>query len=457
VHEERELVFDATGLVVLSADAPMMRGDELVAALEAPGGGLAVGRRQLYQFEQGSWTAYPYSRESPRKLSVNGALFVGSDLFLVGDRGLLLRRRDARNFDRVVLDGLDPRTRGLDWLGAWATPSGHRLYVRAGYDRLLQIELESGHTRIFHVPRQGSGSAASAAGRPLITGRAGSADDEVLLVMGRGVYFFDGRELRPLASFDEDISQIAFAGPERVSVKVGDALVDLPLTGAEEDHVQLGALSPHDERALAAAQRREAYRRQQQQMLAADTFWFPTLRVAPGVQVELGDESFGRRESKQTHFAMDLGLGVLLAPPSGDKYERGHGVEPVEAWFWPELGYTWSPGAPGFAHAAFLGLGFGVGNDFVAGYYKPRGVLGFGPGEAGLAPMVTQAPGGLGPEDRLFPGLRHGLSAQLAWGTLGAEVSHGMVWADGMHHDLRFSLDVNLAPLIWAAILWGTL
>src|SRR5690606_20823020 len=107
---------------------------------------------------------------------------------------------------------------------------------------------------------------------------------------------------------------------------------------------------------------------------------------------------------------------------------------------WPELGYAYSGDPRGLGHGVFAGLGFGVGNDFVAGYYKPRLVGG-----------AFDRGGGLG--------LRHGVSAQAFWGAVGLELSHGLAFAGtvaeaaGPTHDLRLSLDVNLVPIVWAIIL----
>ena len=288
------------------------------------------------------------------------------------------------------------------------------------------------------------------------------------MVMGEGVYHFDGREVLPLAKFDAPVESVAFAGVDQVSVRVDGETTQLPLAPLRANALEgpeLADLNPQDGRALAANERRELYRAQQKAMLGADTFWFPSFRVSPGVAFPIGsrvpqdgpgDDSEapdGDAAARGPHYAMDLAAGVLLAPPSGDKYLRGHGVRSIEAWFWPEIGYTWRPDAPGFEHAATAGLGFGVGNDFLAGYYKPRGVLGM----RGLFGDDAMGEGGDQGMRRLFPGMRHGVSAQALWGAVGLEASHGMVFADGVHHDLRLSLDINLAPWVWAAILWGSL
>ena len=125
----------------------------------------------------------------------------------------------------------------------------------------------------------------------------------------------------------------------------------------------------------------------------------------------------------------------------GDLAAAGHcAVERgATTWFWPEIGYAYASHPRRGRNMATMGVGFGFGNDLVAGFYTPRFVVGSARGESAV-------------------GLRHGVGVHGGWGILGLEFQHGMVHVQdrGLEHDLRGLVSLNLAPLIWLAIVAGT-
>jgi hypothetical protein len=160
--------------------------------------------------------------------------------------------------------------------------------------------------------------------------------------------------------------------------------------------------------------------------------WMPSLRVSPGVNVALGDTGPASRAS----FGVEVDAGALIAPPA---FRRdGREMKPGP-WVWPMVGYQWIA-TPGVGHGVSSGLGVGYGTDFFAVFYTPRFVL-----------------GGLGSDDGIDPGVRHGPSLQGFWGTLGLELTHGMHFRATTRHDVRAALNVNVAMIVFLIGRWARL
>ena len=132
----------------------------------------------------------------------------------------------------------------------------------------------------------------------------------------------------------------------------------------------------------------------------------------------------------RTSFSLDAGAGVLIAP-----------FEPTDDptfWVWPQAGYTLDTHPDHVHHGAYLANGFGVGSSIIAGYYTPGFLVG-------------------GSDGDLMVGFRHGVSAQALWGAVGVEFRHQFQGVGGSpEHDLGLMFSLNLAPLIWMAIVFGS-
>ena len=462
-------------------DAPLVFGDEERARLwdEVGGRGWLFAEKRWYVYDAAAqtWTSHPW----PKDFSALDASFVGEDLYVVGESGGLLRRVDERHFDRRVISGVDPRTRRLDFQRIWARPSGDRMWILAGLDRLVAVDLPSGVSVVYPIP-VADGGAHAAAGQPCLIGRVdegGEGGDVVVVSTGPAIYRHRHGEVVHLASMDASVEALAFA-PDGVSVEArlaeapldGAPLGDEAADGSSDDpstdagdatrastdarstlestthNVSLeppardeGApLSRDDDRLMDAMSRRDNRSENLRKGPAAETFWFPSLRISPGIDM--------RFDEPRASYGMEVGLGVMLAPRTDRDPDFRHGSRATALWLWPELGYAYAADARGLGHGLFAGLGVGVGNDFVTGYYKPRVVVGAFDRGAEF-------------------GFRHGLSAQTFWGVVGLELSHGMAFGRlppevvaatdatdaRTRHDLRLALDVNLVPLVWAVIL----
>ena len=404
--------FAGAGSAALRASAPLVFGEKVIAAHRRGDGGVLIGKKALYRVDgAGAWTTTAWAEGFEPGVSFE----LGADLWVTGTPGGLWRIA-PEGVEALELSGLRRATLELPWRAAWPDATSAEVWVLADYQRLLRISIDDAQVRSYRVPAAAQGQ--RGAGPIRMEGRRLEGETQLLLSIGPRVFVWREGELRELESLPANPERLELGpGPDEGRARVGETAVPLSLGPREEGP----ELSEIDEGPL-GFQARVKTRRP-----ADSPFWFPTLRVSPAVEL--------RFASPVPAFGLELGVGTLLAPPSGRGPERRHATKTVEAWFWPELGYSWSSDARSLGHAAFAGVGFGVGNDFVAGYYKPRVLV--------------------GAFDRgVDPGLRHGVSAQAFWGALGLELSHGMAFAEaGVGHDLRVSLDLNLLAIGFALIL----
>lgn len=417
--------------------APLVLGETIIAAhWDAQHGGTLVGEKRLYVVrEDGTWRA----REWPDEVRPHAVVMLGERLAFVGEPGALYVRADAEHFDHILVSGIDDRTRNLAWRRAWLNLDKQQLWVLAGADRLLRIDLtlerNTGDATTFPIPHEGS-----TRGQPQLIGEPGGPDrpDKVAVAVGASVFAWRDGEVVEVGRHEAPVTELSFVGEATVVASAKSPDSEQPQAREfslaprhDESPTQLTA---HDQRVFDTITRADRAADRVKTRPGGDTFWFPTVRMGPALELRFDDPVAA--------FGMDVGVGVLLAPPSSDGHQRGHALRPVEPWFWPEIGYSYSTDARSLSHSVFAGVGFGVGNDFVAGYYKPRGVLG----------RFDQGP---------RAGLRHGLSVQAFWGALGIEFSHGVAFFDDssdaglppVRHDLRIGLDINLVPFVWALTL----
>ena len=463
---------------IFEQQIPLLEGDEIVAvAVDASNTIFALGReRALYERGAGRWRIYPYPTRM-RPLAV--ATSPGGQLHIVGRDGLLVRFLDGE-CDRPLVPGLSPESIRAPWYDAWYSAVTKTLWVRAGRDRLVEVEFgqqravteEQVEPEPLLREQEGEGGAAGGGGAeggedaregegtepqaPLrisgavptrehpipvgapvegeppagftaITGESSAAGDRVVMSAGGRAWLWD-RERFVLIGEDiglvydialdegEDVAWLATReGLERVPlVAVSEASEDLPLTEA-------------DRKLLERQQRREAW--QERVAEGPHFFWMPTIRVDNGVVFPLGAEP-------DTGYSLEIGAGAFLNPLTR---ERGPSL-----WIWPELAYRYETHPTRGGHLFDLGVGVGFGGHLFTAFYRPRLVLG------GIDRPTNDGPA--------VYGLRHGLALEGLWGILGVEFSHQFLGSnEGALNDLRLGLSVNLAPLIWFAILWATI
>ncbi|MCA9684534.1 MAG: hypothetical protein KC457_20270, partial [Myxococcales bacterium] len=120
---------------------PLLEGDELVAVVvDASGYIYGIGReRALYERNSLRWRVYPYPDEDDIR-PLGAATSPGGQVYIVGRDGLLIRFHDGE-WDRPLVPGLSPDTIHAPWYEAWYSAVTGTLWVRAGRDRLLEIEM----------------------------------------------------------------------------------------------------------------------------------------------------------------------------------------------------------------------------------------------------------------------------------------------------------------------------
>lgn len=176
----------------------------------------------------------------------------------------------------------------------------------------------------------------------------------------------------------------------------------------------------------------------------------PLVRAVPSVR----EDASARPpilEMKVRMPRLGIGIGpVLRLGPSGGAWNSAAGVDATFGWMMgygrpggaagererllfvlPQVGYSFVGSGPSATHLFVLGPGVGVGSRLIFVAYTPRFV-------AGSA------------QDQRAVGIRHGLSASLMMGVLSVEVAHQWLHVGGdlgSQHDLRLTLDVNLASL----------
>jgi hypothetical protein len=444
---------------------PLLEGDELVAVVVDAGGTIyAVGHEHaLYERSTRRWRVYPFpTRMRPLAAEVSP----GGHVYIVGRDGLLIRFLDGE-WDRPLVPGLSPESIRSPWYDTWYSAASGTLWVRVGRDRLIELEFSAQRAEVdapllrdaeVEQPEPEPNADPKAApptpgfrvsgavparehpipigapepdeppgGFTAITGVSSAAGDRVVMTAGTQVWLWDhgrfvliGRDVGQVHDIVLDEGQgIAWVAGE-------DQLVQVPLVAISEEQADQ-PLAEHDQRLIERLRRREAW-----QLRSADAprfFWMPTIRIDNGVVFPLGADPIAG-------YSLEIGAGAMLQPLVRD---RGPTL-----WVWPELAYRYETHPTRGGHLFDLGVGVGFGTHLVGVFYRPRLVLGGIERGSGDGPAVY--------------GLRQGVAVQALWGVLGLEVSHQFLGSnEGPLNDLRLGLSVNLAPLIWAGILWATI
>jgi hypothetical protein len=463
VAADGRLVRWRPGSAIEEDRAPLLEGDELVAVVvDASGTIYAIGsERALYERGHNRWRVYPYPT---RMRPLAAAASPGGQVYIVGRDGLLVRFLDGE-WDRPLVPGLSAESIRAPWYDAWYSAVTETLWVRAGRDRLIELEFgeqrevtdaqretEEPLLRARDVEPEGEDPATDAklhlsgtvpirehpipvgapsedespAGFTAIIGVSSAAGDRVVMTAGDRVWLWE-RERFVLIERDTGIvHDLALdEADDAVWVAAHEGLERLPLVSLDEQ-AEAAALSEAEEKALERLRRRDAWR-----LRNADLprfFWMPTLRIDNGVVFPLGADPV-------VGYSLEVGAGAMLAPLTRD---RG----PI-LWVWPELAYRYETHPTRGGHLFDVGVGVGFGTHLIAAFYRPRLVLG------GIDQGTADGPA--------VYGLRHGVALQALWGVLGLEFSQQFLGSnEGPLNDLRLGISVNLAPLIWMGILWAT-
>jgi len=347
----------------------------------------------------------------------------GGRMYLTGDDGLVYAF-DGRIYDRIIPVGVSEKALRSSWRDCWLSADGHRLWIRAADDRVVELDPRDGASREYILPRPAGDEAADErgpSGDP-ISGESFASRDRVVTTMGGRVFGFEHDRFVPLATLPPgSIDDIIVAGDRgRVEVLIDGHIVDVALepeptaVGGEvsgEKQVQnLEQIWRRDER----RRRRGAYTSRGLFVPSIDVRVGPSWTLAPG----------GAQPA--TSFALDAGAGVLIAP-----------FEPTDhptLWLWPQLGYTLDTHPDYGHHGVYLATGVGFGGTLFEAFYTPGLLAGAGRGAA----MV---------------GFRHGVSANTLWGAVGVELRHQVQRVgDRTEQDLGLMFNLNLAPIIWLAI-----
>jgi hypothetical protein len=444
---------------------PLVEGDKLRAVVvDASGTLYAIGEeRALYLRGTNRWWIYPFPT---RMRPLAAAVSPGGQVYIVGRDGLLVRFRDGE-WDRPLVPGLSPESIQAPWYDVWYSAVTETLWVRAGRDRLLELEFgdqrdvteaeaegdaarkpnlegkggdagpelasadlrRSGivPTREHPIPVGAPAQGEAPASFTAITGVSSAAGDRVVMSAADRIWLWDKGRFVLIAEDVGVVHDLALdEGDNAVWVAARDGLVRLPLRAVAEQREDQ-QLNPEDMKLLERLRRRDAWRLRNAD--APRFFWMPTLRVDNGVVFPIAADPV-------VGYSLEIGAGAMLAPLSRD---RG----PL-LWVWPELAYRYETHPTRGGHLFDLGVGVGFGTHLIAAYYRPRLVFGGIDQDRGSGPGVY--------------GLRHGVSLQALWGVLGIEFSQQFLGSNqGPLHDLRLGFSINLAPLIWMGVLWATI
>ena len=445
---------------------PLLDGDELTAVVvDASGTIYAIGSGQaLYERGSSRWWVYPYPT---RMRPLAAAVSPGGQVYIVGRDGLLVRFLDGE-WDRPLVPGLSPESIRAPWYDAWYSAVTETLWVRAGRDRLLELEFGEQRevtdaqreeqdqekakgiwgagadasdepatadlhlsgtvpTREHPIPVGAPSEGEPPAGFTAITGVSSAAGDRVVMSAADRLWLWDKGRFVLIAEDVGIVHDLALdEGDNAAWVAAQRGLARIPLR-AVADEQEAKQLNAEDQKLLERLRRRDAW-----SLRNADAprfFWMPTLRIDNGVVFPLGaDPTAG--------YSLEVGAGAMLAPLSRD---RG----PL-LWVWPELAYRYETHPTRGGHLFDLGVGVGFGTHLIAGYYRPRLVLG------GIDQGTDSGPA--------VYGLRHGVALEILWGVVGLEFSQQFLGSNqGPLNDLRLGLSINLAPLIWMGVLWATI
>lgn len=448
---------------------PLLDGDELVAVTIDAGGTIyAVGRtRALYERTSLRWKVHEY----PTAMRPLGAaVSPGGQVFLVGRDALLVRYDDGA-WDRPLVPGLSDAATRASWYECWYGAVDDTLWVRAGRDRLIELEfgeqrrdappLDEPAPAPIVVPRERATEDLPAepeapalrlsnsvptrehpiplgpphAGEPLadftaLAGLARGDGDSVVVAAGGQVWLWEHERFQKLADDVGIVHDLALdPGANVVWLATQSGLRRLPLAPPDEDLPE-AELSAQDVKLLDRMVKRDKWRAHRAKQ--PKVFWMPTLRLDQGIAFPLRPNASSPRP--RVEYSQELAAGVMLAPI--DPYQdRGPTL-----WIWPELAYRFETHPTRGGHLFDAGVGIGYGNHLVAAFYRPRLVV-----------------GGIDVGGSVY-GFRHGLAVEALWGVLGLEFSHQFVDSNaGRLDDLRLGIGINLAPLLWMAILAATI
>ncbi|HVI01494.1 MAG TPA: hypothetical protein VM869_22415 [Enhygromyxa sp.] len=445
------------GAAVEEDRVPLLEGDELVAVLvDASGTIYAIGSElALYERGHNRWRVYSYPTHM-RPLAA--AASPGGQIYIVGRDGLLVRFLDGE-WDRPLIPGLSPESIRAPWYDAWYSAVTKTLWVRAGRDRLLELEFgeqrevtseeqppsepddaaedeQAGGaalrvsgtvpTREHPIPLGAPSEDESPATFTAITGVSSAAGDRVVMSAGDRVWLWERERFVLIGNDARMVHDLALdEADDAVWVAAHGKLERLPLEALDEES-QHRVLRDEEKKMLERLRRRDAWRLRNAD--APRFFWMPTLRIDNGVVFPLGADPVAG-------YSLEIGAGAMMAPLTR---ERGPTL-----WVWPELAYRYETHPTRGGHLFDLGVGVGFGTHLIAAFYRPRLVFG------GVDQGTRDGPA--------VYGLRHGIALEAVAGVLGLEVSQQYLGSNqGPLHDIRIGLSVNLAPLIWLGILWTT-
>lgn len=450
---------------------PLLDGDELVAVTIDAGGTIyAVGRtRALYERTSLRWRVHEYPT-AMRPLAA--AASPGGQVFLVGRDALLVRYHDGA-WDRPLVPGLSDAATRATWYECWYGPVNDTLWVRAGRDRLIELEFgrqsrdapassdeppaapivatreasadpskpaepetpalrlsNSVPTREHPIPLGPPQAGEPLADFTALAGLARADGDSIVVAAGGQVWLWEHERFQQLAANVGLVHDLALdVGSNVVWLATQSGLRRLSLTPPDQDQPE-AELSAQDVKLLERMIKRDKWRAHRAKQ--PKVFWMPTLRLDQGIAFPLRPDAASPRP--RVEYSQELAAGVMLAPI--DPYQdRGPTL-----WIWPELAYRFETHPTRGGHLFDAGVGIGYGNHLVAAFYRPRLVV-----------------GGIDVGGSVY-GFRHGLAVEALWGVLGLEFSHQFVDSNaGRLDDLRLGIGINLAPLLWMAILAATI
>lgn len=447
---------------------PLVEGDELVAVTIDAGGTIyAIGRtRALYERTSLRWKVYAY----PTAMRPLGAaVSPGGQVFLVGRDALLVRFSDGA-WDRPLVPGLSDEATRASWYECWYSAVTQTLWVRAGRDRLIELEFgeqreegpdtpepaaiveprevvvepageaerevaalrvsSSVPTREHPIPLGSPHAREPLADFTALAGLARAEGDSVVVAAGGQVWLWERGRFQRLAGEVGIVHDLALdAGANSIWLATQSGLRRLSLTPPDVDAPE-AELSAQDVKLLDRMVKRDKWRAHR--ATQPKVFWMPTLRLDNGIAFPLRADPSDPRP--RVGYSLEIAAGAMLAPI--DPYQdRGPTL-----WLWPELAYRFETHPTRGGHLFDAGVGIGYGNHLVAAFYRPRLVV-----------------GGIDVGGSVY-GFRHGLAVEALWGVLGLELSHQFVDSNaGRLDDLRFGIGINLAPLLWMAILSATI
>jgi hypothetical protein len=400
------------------AQVPLVGEDSLVAvAVDSKGRAYCVGAsRALYVWHEDQWRTHPYSAEM-RPLAA--AVSPGGQLFLVGRKGLVVRFDDGK-FSPLIAPGLRAETIDADWHAAWYSVASDRLWVRAGEDGLVRIDVNDRLAREFRIPVYDEEASGASSGDTILDGHSTARGDRLVMAMGRSLYSHEDGRFTYLGNAPATLRDVALISQDR-EIRVTHERGISRLSTVGENLQPDRPLSEEEQKLLESNLRwrlRVARVRSKKPL-----FFLPTLRVQPGFAIHPDDEDW-------SSFDLELGLGVLIAPIKAKK-DTGPTL-----WLWPEVGYHFDNHPRRGGHSADLGMGLGVGTHIIAVFYRPAAAL-----------------GRLGDTQGAF-GFHHSVSAQLLWGVVGIEAGHQVYPGDGRAlHGYNAGISFNLIPWFWLLVM----